>query len=756
MSSRQARKLLKEQQEKKVQEEANKVLQKNEEEDDDEEEEAPKQKKAGFFDLMSNSSDQDSDDDDEEKSGDEEEEEETEEEKAERLKQEEEEKRKREEEQKRIDEELERKRKLKEEKANKKKSKQENDEIELDQILKRVEEEEKKQNFQDEEQKQNGDFNRVNELELESTLQIIKAKLNYNKELSKYFKGAKLTDNKKVDENEEIQQLGLRNKRLARMYLNSQKKKIKSIKQLNLVHDDKPRQPMPEKFICEFVGENKLGQRLYAFKPTPKYESLQQVYLSVQNQMDPQAVFDFVTQNPYHADGLYNLFEFYRLQGKFKEANAMLEQILYIYEDCFGFEFSQIFDDKKNRFCLSVENNKYGATFFAALLKFVDLLGKKGCYRAALEYNKVLLKMNPESDPAGALLCLDYNSLSCKAYDYLIYFVKNFAYELYQNPKYSIQYMPNFIYSSALAKFSKVMLPPLSKNKQEVEPPAIGTMIDFKEEDFDKAVDFNRNHIDDSHNVQILTAILLYPKLIKNMCLINEFHKAPLGHSLLKDWQKKSLKDILEHKLFSDETAQPYYSFLGLQNNQDIEGLNKLFEIYVERSKIVWKDNKIMLWIKAATGFILNMFEKKSFDYDEFVQNLCLGSEKNILPFSLNRYRILQKANFSDHIERLDLNNIQDNVNMEAANDPVQNPNYNPINTNQSFFSLLAQSLLPWVHLPGQNNNENNNNNNNAENMNMPDLNNLNEQQLMELMQQAQYLDEEDDDDDYEDEDQAN
>ncbi|KAL4512346.1 hypothetical protein ABPG72_005348 [Tetrahymena utriculariae] len=710
MSSRQARKLLKEQQEKKVQEEANKVLQKKDEDEDDEEE-APKQKKAGFFELMSNSSEEDN-------------------------------------------EELEKKRKLKEEKANKKKSKQENDEIELDQILKRVEEEEeKKQNFQDEEQKQNGYFNKVNELELESTLQIIKAKLNYNKELSKYFKGAKLTDNKKVDENEEIQQLGLRNKRLARMYLNSQKKKIKSIKQLNLVHDDKPRQPMPEKFICEFVGENKLGQRLYSFKPTPKYESLQQVFLSVQNQMDPQAVFDFVTQNPYHADGLYNLFEFYRLQGKFKEANAMLEQILYIYEDCFGFEFSQIFDDKKNRFCLSVENNKYGATFFAALLKFVDLLGKKGCYRAALEYNKVLLKMNPESDPAGALLCLDYNSLSCKAYDYLIYFAKNFAYELYQNPKYSIQYMPNYIYSCALAKFSKVMLPPLSKNKQEVEPPAIGTMIDFKEEDFDKAADFNRNHIDDSHNVLILAAILLYPKLIKNMCLINEFHKAPLGHSLLKDWQKKSLKDILEHKLFSDETAQPYYSFLGLQNNQDIEGLNKLFEIYVERSKIVWKDNKIMLWIKAATGFILNMFEKKSFDYDEFVQNLCLGSEKNILPFSLNRYRILQKANFSDHIERLDLNNIQDNVNMEAANDPVQNPNYNPINTNQSFFSLLAQSILPWVHLPGQNNNENNNN---AENMNMPDLNNLNEQQLMELMQQAQYLDEEYDDDDYEDEDQAN
>ena len=39
--------------------------------------------------------------------------------------------------------------------------------------------------------------------------------------------------------------------------------------------------------------------------------------------------------------------------------------------------------------------------------------------------------MNPEKDPAGALLCIDYNSLSSKQYDYLLYFIKNFSQELY-------------------------------------------------------------------------------------------------------------------------------------------------------------------------------------------------------------------------------------------------------------------------------------------------------------------------------------
>lgn len=49
-----------------------------------------------------------------------------------------------------------------------------------------------------------------------------------------------------------------------------------------------------------------------------------------------------------------------------------------------------------------------------AILKFTDILGKKGCFRAALEYNKFLVKLNPYEDPVGGLLCLDYFALSSK------------------------------------------------------------------------------------------------------------------------------------------------------------------------------------------------------------------------------------------------------------------------------------------------------------------------------------------------------
>jgi len=50
-----------------------------------------------------------------------------------------------------------------------------------------------------------------------------------------------------------------------------------------------------------------------------------------------------------------------------------------------------------------------------SLFKMMDILGKKGCFKAALEFNKLLLKLNLD-DPTACLLCLDYNSISSKEY----------------------------------------------------------------------------------------------------------------------------------------------------------------------------------------------------------------------------------------------------------------------------------------------------------------------------------------------------
>lgn len=55
-----------------------------------------------------------------------------------------------------------------------------------------------------------------------------------------------------------------------------------------------------------------------------------------------------------------------------------------------------------------------------SLFKFTDVLSRKGCYKAALEYflyfilirfSKVLLKFCPTTDPCGALFLIDCNAI---------------------------------------------------------------------------------------------------------------------------------------------------------------------------------------------------------------------------------------------------------------------------------------------------------------------------------------------------------
>ena len=52
------------------------------------------------------------------------------------------------------------------------------------------------------------------------------------------------------------------------------------------------------------------------------------------------------------------------------------------------------------------------------------MLGKKGCNRTALEYTKLLLALNPQSDIYGCLLFIDFYILRARqVYIYIIYIV---------------------------------------------------------------------------------------------------------------------------------------------------------------------------------------------------------------------------------------------------------------------------------------------------------------------------------------------
>lgn len=141
--------------------------------------------------------------------------------------------------------------------------------------------------------------------------------------------------------------------------------------------------------------------------------------------------------------------------------------------------------------------------------------------------------------------------------------------------------------------------------------------MNFNEEDWKKALALPNDTIftSESARVLILRAILVYPKLIVEIANKNEYSKQFLNFPAFQENQKKSFKEILAHDFWSIVPSSYSYNFLRLENIDDSNGLDKVLEVYVERSKILWKSNQIMLWVKGAMGFVLNKIDAKQFDY---------------------------------------------------------------------------------------------------------------------------------------------
>lgn len=153
-------------------------------------------------------------------------------------------------------------------------------------------------------------------------------------------------------------------------------------------------------------------------------EVLREEYESIKNSNDIQEMFDFFEKHPDNVDALYNVGEFLRLKGDYKQADVLIQKIIYIYEQSCLYEIGLMLKENhpQNKFAY----NRNSTAFFMSLFKFIDILGKKGCYKSALEYNKFLLKLNLD-DPTACILCLDYNACSGKQYEFLLQFISHFG-----------------------------------------------------------------------------------------------------------------------------------------------------------------------------------------------------------------------------------------------------------------------------------------------------------------------------------------
>lgn len=139
---------------------------------------------------------------------------------------------------------------------------------------------------------------------------------------------------------------------------------------------------------------------------------------------------------------------------------------------------------------------------------------------------------------------------------------------------------------------------------------------------------------------------------------------------------------------------------MDINTDEDIEGLQKVIQIYPERNKLLWKATYCNLWMKATVGYLLNAIEDGRIDSGILLESLMIppqeGEEDPLkdyyLPFEPSLHKKLIPKDFSDATEVMDLQNIPDEQPM------IQDAN--PINMNQNLLGLFVNSLMPWNDLP--------------------------------------------------------
>jgi len=154
--------------------------------------------------------------------------------------------------------------------------------------------------------------------------------------------------------------------------------------------------------------------------------------------------------------------------------------------------------------------------FGDCLVKYIDVLGRKGCSRTALEFCKLLLGLNPKQDTHGVLLRLDYYAVRAKEYAYFLDFVKLFSQEVFLEPETNtisnVSLLPNLMLASSLCKRN------LSQSESPNQNPSIESALNRLKTAVEEGTVsslFDSDPTMESAALGVILCLLLYPPMVK-------------------------------------------------------------------------------------------------------------------------------------------------------------------------------------------------------------------------------------------------
>uniref|UniRef100_A0A1A8F974 Transcription factor 25 (Basic helix-loop-helix) n=1 Tax=Nothobranchius korthausae TaxID=1143690 RepID=A0A1A8F974_9TELE len=387
--------------------------------------------------------------------------------------------------------------------------------------------------------------------------------------------------------------------------------------------------------------ESKNGIQCFTFEHSRDYQQVQFKFLDAVESMDPNNIVALLQLNPYHIDSLLQLSDVCRIQEDQEMARDLIERALYSFECAFHPLFSLTSGTSRLDY-LRPENR----AFYLALYKHMVFLEKRGCPRTALEYCKLILSLDPDSDPLCMLLLVDFLMLRSREYTPLL--------QLYQDweEHRNLSQLPNFAFSCALCRFH------LSQ-----------------QEDLDPEEAENQKKLADQ---MLQSALIMFPGV---------------------------LMPLLDLCTVQPDATVTSHSFFGPKSQiGQPPALAELTALYVGRTYALWKEAAIMLWLEESVKEVLRRVDVKDFFVEE-----CENKRKQryqSAPRNIHRHVLLSEIKEATSTLPLDVT-TQPVMGFDLL-PPLDSvisytrPERHHVGaSNESTLSLFFRSLLPNFNLQG-------------------------------------------------------
>uniref|UniRef100_A0A673YUB7 Transcription factor 25 (basic helix-loop-helix) n=1 Tax=Salmo trutta TaxID=8032 RepID=A0A673YUB7_SALTR len=384
--------------------------------------------------------------------------------------------------------------------------------------------------------------------------------------------------------------------------------------------------------------ESRDGLQYFTFEHSRDYQQIQFKFLDSVESMDPNNIVALLQMNPYHIDSLLQLSDVCRIQEDQEMARDLIERALYSFE-CAFHPVCSLTSGTSRLDYLRPENR----AFYLAVYKHMMFLERRGCPRTALEYCRLILSLDPDSDPLCMLLLIDFLSLRSREYNFLLRLYQDW--EVHRN----LSQLPNFAFSVALSHFH------LSQEDQTESE--------------------ERERLKHKADLLLQNALIMFPGV---------------------------LMPLLDLCTVQPDAAVSSHDFFGPRSQQS-PALAELVSLYVGRTHTLWREGGVLLWLEECVREVLRRVDTK----DPLVEDCQNKRKQRYQSAPLNIHRHVILSEIKEATSTLPLEVTTQSVMGFDPLPPLDSvASYTRPESvgasNESTLSLFFRSLLPNFNLQGE------------------------------------------------------